>query len=311
MTASGNSRNLIKWQKPMTRVLWALAPVCVGAIFFFGWRFLIVLAIVNAAGFFCEWMFCRHYRESVSSAIFVTNTLFALIIPPTLPIWMAVVGVSFGVIFGKMVFGGFGKNIFNPAMVGRAFIYINFAMPMTSKWVAPFDGGTGGFIHYAADTVSGATPMQVLTHGGEIAISKLFLGQISGCYGETSALLILIGGLYLVWTKTANRLIVVSCFAGFILIQGALWLTHAGGAFDPLRALLSGGFMLGAFFMATDPVSACQTNEGKIIYGFLIGALTVVIRVFSVWAEGMMFAILLANMFGPIIDIAVREIKSR
>jgi Na+-transporting NADH:ubiquinone oxidoreductase subunit B len=220
---------------------------------------------------------------------------------------MAATGIVFGVVFGKMVFGGFGKNIFNPALVGRAFLYINFANPMTGRWIDPIPGYVSGFGRYAADAVSGATPMHAMKGGSDVPFLNLLLGNTSGCMGETCAVLLIAGGLYLLWTGTANPSIVVSCIASAALLQGIFHWSGLTGAIDPVRALLSGGMMLGAFFMATDPVSACNTGPGRWIYGALIGILTIVIRQFSVWAEGFMFAVLLANMFGPIIDYAVKE----
>jgi Na+-transporting NADH:ubiquinone oxidoreductase subunit B len=304
---------LIKWQLPMQRVLWALVPAVLASVYFFGWRSLVVLAVVNLAGFLTEYCFCRYYKEPVSSAVFVSNILFALILPPTLPLYMAVIGIVFGILFGKMVFGGFGKNIFNPALVGRAFIYVNFSVNMNNKWFEPFQGFPAGFAKFAAetDTITKATPIRIMTEGGESPIAPLFWGNISGCFGETSAILLILGGLYIIWKKAANYRIVVSCFVSAILLQGIFWKLGVDGAVDPIRSILSGGFMIGVFFMATDPVSASQTQEGRWIYGALIGVLTIIIRTFSVWPEGIMFAILLANMFAPITDIAVKGWKAR
>lgn len=300
---------LIKWQLPMKRVLYALAPVVLSAVYFFGWRCLIMLLVVNIAGFLAEYAFARYYREPVSSAVFVSNVLFALIIPPNLPYWMAAVGIIFGIVFGKMVFGGFGKNVFNPALAGRAFIYINFGAPMTARWYEPFKSVIGGFGHYTTDAVSGATPMAAMKAGTDVPISSLLLGNTSGCMGETCALLIILGGLYLIYKKTASYMIVSSCIISMLALQAILWASGVKNAIEPFHAMLSGGFMLGAFFMATDPVSACKTTPGKWIYGALIGILTVIIRVFSIWAEGFMFAVLLANMFAPITDYAINALK--
>ena len=302
---------LIKWQLPMKRVLYALTPAVIASIYFFGWRSLLVLLIVNIAGFLTEYCFTKYYKEPVSSAVFVTNVLFALILPPTLPIWMAVIGIIFGILFGKMVFGGFGKNIFNPALVGRAFIYVNFSVNMNNKWFEPFSGFPGGFAKFAPDGITSATPMRVLAEGGDISILSLLWGNTSGCFGETSAILLILGGLFLLWKKAANYRIVIACFLSTIILQTILWKSGVTAAIDPLRALLSGGFIIGAFFMATDPVSGSQTQPGRWIYGALIGFLTVIIRIFSVWPEGMMFAILLANMFAPIIDISIRGYQNK
>jgi len=306
--ANSKQITLIKWQLPMKRVIYAMIPLVLASIYFFGWKSLAMLIAVNLAGFIAEYAFARYYKESVSSSVFVSSTLFMLILPPALPIWMGVVGIIFGIVFGKMVFGGFGKNVFNPALVGRAFIYINFGLPMTGRWSEPFSGLPGGFAAYAADAATGATPMRILADGGSIEWTKLIFGNTSGCFGETSALLILLGGIYLIWRKHASWKIVISCLLSFLAVQALLfWGIGAEKALSPLQATLSGGFMLGLLFMATDPVTAPKRDESKYIYGIMIGLLTVIIRTYSVWAEGMMFAILLANMFAPITDFAINE----
>lgn len=306
----------ITWQLPMKRVLYALVPAVVASVYFFGWRALVVLAAVNAAGFLTEFIFTRYTKTEVTSAVFVTSFLFALSLPPGLPIWMAVVGVVFGVLFGKMVFGGFGRNVFNPALVGRVFIYVSFAVPMTSKWVQPLTsvvgplqlpGPWGGFTRWAADAVSGPTPLRLLRQGIAVDIRPLVWGNVAGSLGETSAVLIVLGGLYIVWKKAANWRIVVSELAGFVVLQAIFWLVGVRHAADPLTALLAGSTLLGMFFMATDPISASQTQGGRWVYGALVGALTVLIRTFSIWPEGTMFAILLGNTFAPIVDHLVRQ----
>ena len=306
---------LIKWQLPMQRVLFALTPASIASIYFFGWRSLLVLAVMTVAGFFTEYCFTKYYKEPVSSSVFVSCVLYALILPPTLPLWMGIVGIVFGILFGKMVFGGFGKNIFNPALVGRAFIYVNFSVNMNNKWFEPFSGFPGGFAKFAEkfspDTITNATPLREMAAGSNVPVSDLFWGYTGGCLGETSACLLIIGGLYLLWQKTANYRIVVGCLVSALALQTILWKMGIAAASDPLRAVLAGGFMIGLFFMTTDPVSAPQTQEARWIYGVLIGLLTVIIRVFSVWPEGMMFAILLGNMFAPIMDISIKAYQGR
>jgi len=300
----------------MKRVLYALVPAVVASVYFFGWRALVVLAVVNAAGFLTEFIFTRYTRTGVTSAVFVTSFLFALSLPPGIPIWIAVVGVVFGVLFGKMVFGGFGRNVFNPALVGRVFIYVSFTVPMTAKWVQPLTAATGplrlpgpwgGFTRWAADAVSGPTPLRLLRQGAPVDALPLLWGNVAGSLGETSAVLIVLGGLFIVWKKAANWRIVVSELAGFVVPQAIFWLAGVRHAADPLTALLAGSTLLGMFFMATDPVSASQTQGGRWIYGALVGALTVLIRTFSIWPEGTMFAILLGNTFAPIVDHVVRQ----
>jgi Na+-transporting NADH:ubiquinone oxidoreductase subunit B len=301
------NKPLIKWQRPNVHVMYALAPAAVASIYFFGWRSLVMLAVVSIAGFLAEFIFLKAtYREPVSSAVFVSCLLFTMSLPPTLPLWIAVVGIVFGITFGKMVFGGFGRNIFNPALVGRAFIYVSFGGPMTAAWVDHVGGGAGGFARFSADAVTQATPLVRLSQGLPVSKLSMLLGNESGCIGETSAILLLLGGIYIVYRKFASWRIVLSVFIGMLGLQTVLWAAGVGRAIDPLSAMLGGGFMLGAWFMATDPVSASQTNGGRWIYGLLIGMLTVLIRTFSIWPEGVMFAILLGNMFAPIVDYYIK-----
>jgi Na+-transporting NADH:ubiquinone oxidoreductase subunit B len=311
-TAAQRKQPLIRWQKPNNGVVLSLIPVTIFSIYAFGWRSLLLLVVVNAAAFTAEYLFLRfYYKEPVSSAVFVTAFLFTLTIPPTLPLWMAVVGVVFGIVIGKMAFGGFGRNVFNPALTGRAFIYVSFGGPMTAAWVENFSGFPGGFGAFAADTATSATPLIKAAQGVDVSRLSMFLGTISGSLGETSALLILLGGLYIVFKRYANWRIVVSGFIGMLVLQSVLWAAGVSNAIDPLAAVVGGGWMFAIFYMATDPVSAAGTNTGRWIYGSFIGAVTVLIRTFSIWSGGVMFAILLGNMFGPIIDNYVREAREK
>lgn len=301
----------IKWQLPMQRVLYAAVPLVIAGGYFFGWRVLLMLAVANAVGFLAEYAFTRGWKEQVSSAVFVTGTLFTLSLPPTLPLWMVAVGMAFAVVFGKMVFGGFGRNVFNPAMTGRAFLYVCFGQYMTAVWSEPVGGLAGGFLAYQSDAITSATPGMLLKTGALFPLAEEFLGRAAGTIGGTSALLAIVGGVYLMWTKAANYRIVISTFAGYLALQTLLWLAGVKGAAEPIHAMLGGSFVVGAFFYATDPVSASQTNEGRWIYGAIIGLLSALISVFSVWPAGTMFAILLANMFAPLLDYTVKTIKDR
>ena len=293
---------LVKWQAPMQKVLYAVAPLVAYAVYLFGWRVLVLLAVVNAAGFLTEYAFTRTWKQSVTSAVFVSATLFVLSLPPTLPAWMAVVGIVFGILFGKMVFGGFGKNIFNPALSGRAFIYVSFGGYMTARWYEPVGGVLGGLKTYAADAVTGATPGMLLKTGETFSLVSLFFGNTAGTIGGTSAFLAIAGGLYLVRSKAANYRIVIAGLAGYLLMQTILWAAGVQDAADPLHGILAGSFVVGIFFFATDPVSASQTNPGRWAYGAFVGVMTSLISTFSMWPAGSMFAILLANMFAPIMD---------
>ncbi len=334
---------LINWQLPMKRVLYALVPILLSAIYFFGWRVFLVVAVSNVAGFLAEASFTRREGKPVSSAVFVTSTLFAMSLPPLLPLWMVVVGVVFGVVFGKMVFGGFGKNIFNPALTGRAFIYISFGDYMTARcWTHPIDRILGGFTSFAnsaADALTQATPGTWLKLGEEdlaargiessmMSFKALFLGHTAGVIGGTSVLLVILGGLYLVRSKAANWRLPLAVIGSYMTCQFLLiffgsayaaampeGVDIAARLFSALRLTLlsacSGSLMFGAFFYATDPVSAPKTDEARWLYGGTIGLLSSLIGAFAVWPAGTMFAILFSNMFAPITDYAIKSRKQK
>jgi RnfABCDGE-type electron transport complex D subunit len=309
MAAPPRKQPFIRWLPPMKKVLYALLPAAAASIYFFGWRALILIAVTILSAFTAEYIFARHYKEPVSSSVFVTGLLLALTLPPTLPFWMAAVGAIFGIVFGKMVFGGFGKNPFNPALVGRAFIYVTFAGYMTNSWFIPSSEIAGGLLKYSPDAVTSATVLQNGMGIDNTFYLHAFLGNIPGSLGETSALALLLGGLWLFWKKVANRTIIITTLLGMVATQAALWGSGISRAVDPLTAVLAGGFMLGLFFMVTDPITAPRQQFSKVVVGLFIGAMTSLIRTFSVWPEGMMFAILLANMFTPITDYAVTQYK--
>lgn len=297
-------------QKMMRTVLWSLVPIFLFSVYLFGWRVLILLLFNLIAAFAGELIILRMIngdKAKVSEAAFVTAALFTLTLPPTLPVWMSVVGVLFGIIFGKAIFGGFAKNIFNPALVGRAFIYVTFPFHMTTMWQEPFTGFPGGFLKYGADAVSNATPMIHLKDSGiGTNLLNLFLGNVGGSIGETSALLIILAAIYLIYTKTASWQIMAATVASGFAFSLFFQALNLGVMQDPLFAILSGGFLFGAVFMATDPVSAPKNNLTKWIFGILIGFCAVVIRRFSLFTEGMMFAILIANSFGPLLEKIVK-----
>lgn len=301
---------IIQWQKPMVTVLVALAPTAASSVYFYGWRALAMLLAVNMAALLTESLFLRPRGQPVPSAVFVTGTLFTLSLTPTLPFWMALVGIVFGIVFGKMVFGGFGRNIFNPALAGRVFIYVSFGDAMTARWANPVAGLLGGFGAWQSDAVTQATPGMLLKTGATVPLPALLLGNEAGTLGGTSALLVLAGGLYIVWKKAANYRIVVAGLAGFLATQFVLWHFGIRHAPDPLRAILAGSTLFGIFFYATDPVSASQTNEGRWIYGAYVGGMSAAISVLSAWPAGTMFAILQANAFAPIMDVAIRAVRT-
>lgn len=309
-------KNYFLKQKMMTRVLISLLPVLLASVYFFGLRTLVLLSVVTITGIVSEYGIMRLIngeKAKVSEALFVTCLLFTLTLPPSVPFWIAAVGIAFGVVFGKCVFGGFGRNIFNPALVGRCLIYVSFPAYMTITWAQPYSGFPGGFINWSSgvDAMTSATPMISLNKEGIITDHlHLFLGNISGSLGETSALIILVAAVYLIVTKTASWKIIVSCMASFVIFSSILYLTGVIAA-DPLFSILSGGFLFAAVFMATDPVSAPKQETSKYIYGALIGVVAMVIRAFSIFTEGVMFAILIVNTFVPLIDRNIKILNDR
>ena len=264
--------------------------------------FLPIYIVTMVVGLFWEVLFAGIRNHEVNEGFFVTGWLFALILPATIPLWQVAVGITFGVILGKEVFGGTGKNFLNPALVARAFLY--FAYPAQIS---------GDAVWTAVDGFSGATALGASAIEGMAGISAIgltwtqaFLGQMQGSLGETSTLACLIGGIFLAFTKIASWRIIVAVFAGLIIP------TVLFGSADSSNPMLSmpwhwhialGGFAFGAIFMATDPVSAAQTNAGKWAFGLLIGFMTWLIRVINpAFPEGIMLAILFANVFAPVID---------
>jgi len=250
----------------------------------------------------------------VNEGFFVTSILFALILPPSIPLWQVALGISFGVVIGKEVFGGTGKNFLNPALTGRAFLFFAYPAQMS-----------GDAIWTAVDGFSGATPLGLAATGGVDAILAsgvtwvdTFYGNIQGSVGETSTLMLLIGGGALLLTGIASWRIVAGVLIG--MVGTSLLLNNVGSDTNPMFALpwywhlTLGGFAIGMLFMATDPVSASMTNKGKWYFGALIGFMVVLIRVVNpAFPEGMMLAILFANLFAPLIDhfVVQANIKRR
>ena len=276
--------------------------------------FLPIYLVTFVVGGFWEVLFASIRRHEVNEGFFVTSVLFALICPPTVPLWQVALGISFGVVIGKEVFGGTGKNFLNPALTGRAFLY--FAYPAQLS---------GDAVWTAVDGYTGATPLSLGAAGGldqivagGITWMDAFLGLIHGSVGETSTLAILIGGAVLLIMKIASWRIVAGVMIG--MIGMSLLFNGIGSTSNPMFGLpwywhlVGGGFAFGMIFMATDPVSASMTNTGKWIFGAFIGIMTVLIRVVNpAFPEGIMLAILFANLCAPLIDhfVVSANIKRR
>lgn len=252
-------------------------------------------------GLVIEFTFAEIRHEEVNEGYFVTGFLIPLIMPVDVPLWMLAIAVAFAVIIGKEVFGGSGMNVVNPALLARAFLFFSYPSKMTgdSVWIAE-----------KADAYSGATPLGTIFSGGTVnelpSLMDMFVGTIPGSVGETSKIAILIGGFFLIISGIASLRIIIATFLGAIAMS--LMISDIPFYYH----LLMGGFMFGTIFMATDPVTAAQTNPGKWIYGFLIGAVAILIRVANPgYPEGMMLAILLMNVFAPLIDWCVVAVNIR
>ena len=295
----------------MTVVIAAAGPTVILSIYLFGWRSLALVILSYTVGITVEMVFAVVKKEEVTEGMFVTCILYPMILPPSIPFWMATVGITVGIILGKEVFGGTGKNIFNPAIVGRAFLAVTFPVHMASEWVEPFQGKFGGFLHWVAssDAVSAATPLISAKSGAPAQLIDMFWGTTSGSLGETSAVLILICGTLLLFTRVANWRLPVAVIASSMALSSIMHVSNPERFVPSLYHLLGGGLLFGAFYMVTDPVTCPLTVAGKWIYGLSIGALTIVIRNLSGYPEGIMFAILFMNMFAPVIDEVVLAIK--
>ena len=258
-----------------------------------------IIVVSYVVGLGIEFYFAQIRGHEVNEGFLVSGMLIPLVMPPDVPLWMVALATAFAVIFGKEVFGGTGMNILNPALTARAFLFFAYPAEMSGDkvWIAE-----------NVDTFSGATPM-ALASAGDISnmpgFMDMFLGFIPGSIGETSTLAIMIGAVILIATGIGSWRIILSTIAG-ALVMGFIFNLFGANSYMELPAyyhLVMGGFAFGAVYMATDPVSASQTVRGKYIYGFLIGILVVLIRVFNpAYPEGMMLAILLMNVFAPLID---------
>ena len=312
MAASG--AELTGWRGSIMAAAGGYNPASVWDCFLFGaLHFLPLYAVTFVVGAFWEVLFAIKRGHEVNEGFFVTSILFALTLPPDLPLWQAALGISFGVVIGKEVFGGTGKNFLNPALTGRAFLY--FAYPAQLS---------GDAIWTAVDGYSGATPLGVVASEGMAGLTNAytwmdaFIGSIPGSIGETSTLAIMIGGAMLLVTGIASWRVVAGCFLGMFLFSTLL--NVVGSDTNPAFAMpwywhmVVGSFAFGAFFMATDPVSAAMTHRGRWAYGILIGVMCVLIRVINpAFPEGMMLAILFGNLFAPLFDhfVVQANIKRR
>jgi electron transport complex protein RnfD len=294
--------------KIMRQVIYALLPACAAGVYFFGLPALglLILCTLGCVGFeaACQKLMRQPLAIKDGSAT-LTGILLAMNLPPSCPWWLALLGSFVAVVIAKQIYGGLGYNPFNPALVARVVLLISFPVQMTS-WTSPAPLGSG------IDAVSSATPLgaakeAVMLHGQLPAglqggFGGYLFGDMAGCLGEVSALLLLLGGLYLLWKKIITWHIPVAYLATVAVLGGLFWLVDSSRYPDPLFHLLTGGLMLGVFFMATDMVTSPVTSRGMLVYGIGCGLMTVLIRLFGGYPEGVSFAILLMNAATPLID---------
>ena len=295
VTAAPHITSADSTQKIMQRVCLALVPTLIVSVLWYGISALILTAVTVAACVLFEMGYCKLMgRENPTgdfSAV-VTGLLLAFNMPAGLPWWMAIVGSFVAIVVVKQLFGGMGYNFANPAIVGRIAMALGYTGAMT-KYVFPANG---------IDAFASATPLAVASEVGSAGYMTLLIGKHGGVLGETCAITIILGGIYLIWTKVISPVIPVTYLATAAVLSVCFGM-------DPIYQLLSGGILLGAFFMATDYVTSPTTDKGKVVFGIGLGVITMLIRRFGTMNEGVSFAILLMNLVVPYIDVLTRQDK--
>ncbi|QZE14680.1 RnfABCDGE type electron transport complex subunit D [Halosquirtibacter laminarini] len=301
----------IKGDESVTKIMYgvviSLIPALIASTVFFGWQALLITAVSVASCVLFEYLFQKFLIKGESTiqdgSAIITGLLLAFNVPSSLPIWLVVLGALISIGVGKMTFGGLGQNLFNPVLVGRVFLLISFPVQMTS-WTA----------NKTVDAFSGATPLGILKEGIKSGQSvsellpnlpsnfNLFTGSMSGSLGEISALALLLGGLFMLYKKIITWHIPVAVLGSMFILQGTLYLINPDQFINPLFHILTGGAMLGAIYMATDMVTSPMSTKGQLIYGVAIGILTICIRNFGAYPEGISFAILIMNGVVPLIN---------
>lgn len=303
-------------QSIMRDVIIAMIPAMAASVILFGLSALVVILTSIAACVIFEYLFNKYLFKKGNTvtdlSAVVTGMLLAFNLPSSMPLWMILVGAFVAIVIGKLCYGGIGKNIFNPALVGRVFLFISFPVQMT-HWPKPdafnflaFDGQTAattlGIIKHI-DASTSATTIQ----GSLPDYWQMFVGNVGGCLGEVSAAAILLGLIYMLCKKIITWHIPFIYLGSFFIISASLWFITGNIAYEPITNLLSGGVMLGAVFMATDYATSPMTIKGKIIFAVGCGILTAIIRFFSAYPEGVSFAILIMNALVPLIDKYIKN----
>lgn len=295
ITASPHINSGVTVGSMMRGVLYALIPAVAVSIYLFRIKAVILIAVCIGASLLTEAVFqkIRHKKITLSDgSALVTGLLLALVLPPGIPPGTAVLGAVIAIALGKQIFGGLGYNIFNPALVGRAFLMASFPVLLTT-WIKPF----------SLDAVTKATPLGLMKfQGTSTPLLNLFLGQTAGSLGETSAAAILLGGIFLIWKGYIDWRIPAGYTSTVFLLGELIHLLNPAKFPSPFFQVLTGGLLLGAFFMATDPVTTPITTKGKWIFGIGGGILLIGIRIWGGLPEGVMYSILLMNMTVPLIN---------
>jgi electron transport complex protein RnfD len=308
----------------MIDVIIGLVPAMLAAGYYFRLHALMLVATCVIASVVTEWL-CNLIRKKPNSlddfSAVVTGIILAFSLPPAFPLWAAVIGSVFAIAIGKMVFGGLGANIFNPAMAGRAFLTASFGMMMTT-WAVP------ATIDSAMPKISAENTIDVRTQATPLAFSKeaqkkntgapevnqqlkaAFTGSVGGCLGETSALALLIGGIYLLIRRTISFHIPLAVILSALVFGSIAYLINPEAYVSPLMHLCSGGLLIGAFFIATDPVTAPLTRRGMWLFGIGVGSITMLIRIVGEYPEGVMYSVLLMNAVTPLIDRLFKRIPA-
>lgn len=300
-------------ERNMYGVVLALLPACLLSLYFFGLGALVVLFTSILACVSFEWLIAKYLLQTQASitdgSAILTGLLLGMNLPSNLPLWLIIIGALVAIGVGKMSFGGLGGNIFNPALVGRVFLLIAYPAQMT-LWPE-----TGQWLSYT-DAITGATPLSIikgLSSGVEgytadmlPSTLTMLLGGHGGSLGEVSALALLLGGIYLIYKRIITWYIPVAVLASSGLLSGLMYIINPAVYASPVVHLLSGGMMLGAFFMATDYVTSPMSKRGQLLFGAMIGVLTILIRLFGAYPEGMSFAILIMNAFTPLINTYIK-----
>jgi electron transport complex protein RnfD len=293
----------------MYRVVYAMVPLLAWSVFVFGLDALRVTLIAVVASLAFEYLIQKYLLKVkptvTDGSALITGILLSFNVPSNLPWWIIIIGALAAIGIAKLSFGGLGGNIFNPALVGRVFLLISFPVQMTS-WPVTTQSGI--------DAVTAATPLGIIKEGTSMteilnnlpSIFDMFIGKMGGSLGEVSAILVILGGLYMLWKKVITWHIPVALIGTIAAIASLMWLINPETYVNPIYHLLSGGLMLGAVFMATDMVTSPMTPKGQIIFGVGIGLITISIRMFGAYPEGISFAILIMNAFTPLINNYVK-----